>query len=382
MTSPGGTIEPGASGVSPREGVSRLAVLDLMRTVALLRVVVFHVTGLDVLSFIASMPVMFFVAGALFARSIQSRRGLVVVRDRFRRILPSLFVFAAMLVGLYASLGMLTASWGNQPASGPVEQLGVYGVLRLFLPVLSGNTPIGPGTVDDAVYWTWNPLWYVHTHLFLALFGPLLVALYKRWYRATLVGLGLFWLLDAIGNAGQANTITFLVFFVGGFAFTDGRLLAVPRRTMRRSAAVFAVLGIAFVPLGPGLAINQWAPSLLFVGAAWVAVSIGWREVLERVAVGPVARPVIAFVNRRALTIYLWSMPGIYISRVLMPVEGSLLRLAGIAVASLALTTVVILAACVAFGWIEDIAARRSPQWWPRNSPAAPAQSPRGDPTT
>jgi peptidoglycan/LPS O-acetylase OafA/YrhL len=344
-----------------------------MRTVALLRVVLFHVTGIDALSLVASMPVMFFVAGALFARSMQNRRGWVVVRDRYRRILPSLMVFASALVALYASLGLLTGSFASVPSSGPIEQLGLYDTARLFFPLLSGEPPVGPGTVDQAVYWTWNPLWYVHTHLVLALLGPLLVLAYRRWPRGALVAVGLLWMLDAIANEGHENTITFLVFFIGGFAFTDGRLLRVPRATMRRATFVTAAIGVAFIPLGPGLGINVWAPSLAFVGAAWVAGCIVWRDQLEKVAVGRVARPLISFVNRRALTIYLWSMAGIYISRTLFPVEGGILRLSWIAIVSVMITTAVILVACVLMGWIEDLAARRSPEWWPGRGSAARA---------
>jgi hypothetical protein len=370
MTTPGGTTGPGVEPTPPAssETMSRLAVLDLMRTVALLRVIAFHVTGVDGLTLIASMPVMFFVAGALFARSIQNRRGIVVVRDRYRRILPSLFVFAAALIALYAWLGLLTGSLSSDVVGGEIQRLGIYDAARLFIPVLSGEPPVGPGTLDEAVYWTWNPLWYVHTHLLLALFGPLLIMAYRRWAKATLVGVSVMWLFDAVANEGTENTITFLVFFVAGFAFTDGRLLAVDRSTMRRATFVAAAIGLAFVPFGPGLSINAWSPALLFVGAAWVAGSIAWRDQLELVSRGAVMRPLISFVNRRALTIYLWSMAGIYISRRLMPVEGGLLQLSLIATASIALTTVVILVCCVLFGWVEDLAARRSPELWPGRS--------------
>lgn len=366
---PAGTERPAAA-----EGAGRLAVLDLMRTVALLRVVAFHVTGIDPLTLIASMPVMFFVAGALFARSMNSRQWYLVVRDRYRRILPSLCVFAAALMLLYWSQGLLTSSLASvHDADGSVVKLGVYDSARLFFPLLNGGAPVGPGTPDDAIYWTWNPLWYVHTHLFLALIGPVLVWLHRRWPKRLLAGVALLWAVDALANQGLTNTNTFLVFFVAGFWFTDGRLLAVPQRTMRQAAIVCGVAGLAFFPFSPTMGINQWAPSLLLIGAMWVAFTIGWKVVAEKVATGPVFKPLIAFVNRRALSIYLWSIAGVYISRLVFPVEGNFLRLAGIAIVSLLLTTVVTLVACVLFGWIEDLAARRSPEWWPTSRRRAAA---------
>lgn len=366
------TTGAGAHGTGvTTEGVARLSLLDLMRTVALLRVVAFHVTGIDPLTMIASMPVMFFVAGALFAQSMQRRRGLVVIRDRFRRILPSLMLYALVLVVLYGSLGLLTSDLTSiRDAAGNITELGLYDTARLFIPVISLEPPVGPGSPDEPVYWTWIALWYIHTHLLLALIGPVLMMLYKRWFRALWIVLGLVWVLDALAAQGLSNTNTFVLFFVAGYSFTDGRLLAVAPARLKQVTVVSAVLGLAFVPLGPELlGINQWAPSLLLIGVAWVAGCLAWRDPLERLAVGPVFRPLIAFVNRRALTIYLWSLLGVYLSRLLWPPEGGLLELVAIALASLALTAVFTLGACVAVGWVEDLAARRAPQLWPRRRP-------------
>lgn len=363
----------GLDGAGIEREVGRLSLLDLMRTVALLRVVALHVTGIDPLTWFASMPVMFFVAGSLFARSMRRRRGATVVRDRFRRILPSLGAYAAVVTVLYASTGLLTATFASvRDAEGWITQLGIYDTARLYLPVISLEPPVGPGSPADPVYWTWNPLWYLHTHLLLVLVGPLLVLAYRR-RRGVLVGaVATFWLVDAVVNRGTFNTPTFLAFFVAGFAFDDGSLLRIDRRVVGRIAVVAAVVGLAGIPFGPELGINQWAPSLLLLGVAWIAAALFWREPLERIAATRLVRPVIAVVNRRALTIYLWSLFGVYASRLLFPVEGrDLAGLASTAVASLALTAVVTLCACAAVGWIEDLASRRRPQLWPRPATTA-----------
>ena len=364
-------------------GPARLAMLDLMRTVALLRVVAFHVTGIDALSLVASMPVMFFVAGALYARSMQTRSAAVVVRDRFRRILPALWAYATFLVALYASKGLLSPTWGDVAGpDGSIAQLGIHHTLQLFLPFIGLSSPVGPGLADQAVYWTWNPLWYLHTHLFLSLLGVIYLRCYNRWFRATVGVVAAVWVLDALGSGGTANSFTFSVFFIAGFAFTDGRLLGIARRNVRLAVPVLGVLGVLLVPFGSGLAINQWAPALLCIGAMWVAASLGWRELLEQVSLGAVFRPLISFVNRRALTIYLWSLLGVYLSRTWFPVRGGLLQLSGIAIASLGLTTGVVLACCVLFGWIEDVSARRPAEWWPghpiRRRPSGVQASARG----
>jgi hypothetical protein len=352
--------------------LGRSNLLDLMRTFALIRVVSIHVTGIDALSFVASMPIMFFVAGSLFARSMEKRRGLFVIRDRFRRILPSLAIYATALVVLYASLDLLTRSmWSVPGPDGSIAQLGLYDTARLYLPFISLSSPVGPGLPDDPIFWTWNPLWYIHTHLFLALIGPVLIFTYRRWFKATCAVLGLIWVLDALANDGYTNTQTFMTFFVLGFAFTDGRLLRIPHSTMRWTALVTGVLGLALVPFGTTLNVNQWAPSLLLIGVAWVSGCIGYREQLEAVSNMRFVRPIIEFANRRALTIYIWSLLGVYLSRTLMPVEGNLVHLSLVAIGSLIVTWVFTLAACAAFGWMEDLAARQSPELWPNRRRSA-----------
>ncbi|MFM7068938.1 MAG: acyltransferase family protein, partial [Actinomycetes bacterium] len=210
--------------------VSRILLLDLMRTVALYRVVVFHVTSIDALSIVAAMPVMFFVAGSLVARTLDRRSGRRMIVDRFRRILIPLWVYAATITVIYGTQGMLTSSLASvRSAAGWITQLGLYDTARLFVPVLSLGAPVGPGTPNDPVYWTWVPLWYLHTHLLLVLAAPLLYWAYKRRPMVTIGVLVTFWLLDVVANQGNYNIPTFYVFFVVGFAFNDGRLLKVPR---------------------------------------------------------------------------------------------------------------------------------------------------------
>ncbi|MFM7062512.1 MAG: acyltransferase family protein [Actinomycetes bacterium] len=357
-----------------------MLLLDLLRTVALYRVVTLHVTGIDPLTWIAAMPVMFFVAGSLVAASLRRRPGRTVVVDRFRRILLPLGVYAAALVVLYASQGLLTSSLLSTVGPGGwIAQLGVYDTARLFVPVLSLGAPVGPGAPSDPVFWTWDPLWYLHAHLVFVLVAPLLFALFRR-RRSVLFGVvGLVWLVDAVVNRGTFNLFTFLLFFVAGFAFDDGTLGAVPRRRLGLVGLAAGVVGLALVPAGPGLSVNGWVPSLLLLGVAWLAAAIWFRDPLERLARTRLVRPVVEFTNRRALTVYLWSLLGVYVSRLLLPPPGrSFGGKALVALESLTLTAVVTLVACLAVGWVEDVAARRRPELWPTWDPAPDRALPTG----
>ena len=368
QTGAGGVARPGLPGWS-----QRLVLLDLLRAIALYRVVVLHVTGLDPLTWVAAMPVMFFVAGSLVAGSLDRRPGRSVVVDRFRRILLPLGGYATFLVVLYAAQGLLATSLLSVVGPGGwITRLGLYDVARLFVPVLSLGAPVGPGAPADPVYWTWDPLWYLHTHLLFVLLAPLLYAGFRRRRSVLLGGIVLLWLVDCVVNRGTYNQLTFLLFFVGGFFFNDGTLERLPRRPLAGVGLACGLIGLAFVPLGPGLSVNGWVPSLMLLGVAWLAAALCFRGPLERLARTRWVRPLVEFTNRRALTVYLWSLAGVYLSRVLMPTAG--LSLAGkvaTALGSLALTAVVTVVACTAMGWLEDLAARRRPELWP-TWPAGP----------
>ena len=332
-----------------------------------------HVTGIDPLTWIAAMPVMFFVAGSLVARSIRNRPGRTVVVDRFRRILVPLGAYATCLVVLYAAQGLLTTGFLSVVGPGGwITRLGVYDTARLFVPVLSLGAPVGPGAPSDPVFWTWDPLWYLHTHLIFVLLSPLLYALFRRRRAVLYVGVGLLWIADCVVSRGTFNLFTFLLFFVAGFGFDAGAFANLPRRRLAATGLVCGLAGLALVPAGPSLSVNGWVPSLLALGVAWLAAALYWQVPLERFARLRAVRPVVEFTNRRALTVYLWSLLGVYVSRLLLPPAGR--SVAGkvlVAVGSLGLTAAVTLVACVAVGWIEDVAARRRPELWP-TWPAGP----------
>lgn len=365
---PRGVARPDSPGAS-----QRLVLLDLLRAVALYRVVVLHVTGLDPLTWIAAMPVMFFVAGSLVAGSLDRRSGRTVVLDRFRRILLPLGGYATYLVVLYAAQGLLTNSFLSVTGPGGwITRLGLYDVARLFVPVLSLGAPVGPGSPADPVFWTWDPLWYLHAHLLFVLLAPLLYAGFRRRRSVLVGGLVLLWLVDCVVNRGTFNEWTFLLFFVGGFFFNDGTLDRLPRRPLAGVGLACGAVGLLLVPAGPSWSVNGWVPSLLLLGVAWLAVAFYFRAPLERLARTRWVRPLLEFTNRRALTVYLWSLLGVYLSRLLMPTDDlSPLGKVGTALGSLALTAVVTVVACVAVGWLEDLAARRRPELWP-TWPAGP----------
>ncbi|HLF77323.1 MAG TPA: acyltransferase family protein, partial [Dehalococcoidia bacterium] len=75
--------------------------LDAVRTVAILRVVVWHTYGYAWISyFIASMPAMFFLAGSLMAYSLRNGGALRVIYRRFKRLLIPFWALAIAAVAV------------------------------------------------------------------------------------------------------------------------------------------------------------------------------------------------------------------------------------------------------------------------------------------
>ena len=86
------------SSKSPRSTV-RDGFLDVLRAIALARVIIWHTFGVAILSWIvATMPIMFFVAGTLLYRSLDGRDAVLVLRKRLRRLLVPFWFFGAIVL--------------------------------------------------------------------------------------------------------------------------------------------------------------------------------------------------------------------------------------------------------------------------------------------
>ena len=89
--------------------------LDLVRTVAIIKVLAWHTYGFAWLSYlIASMPAMFFVAGSLMAHSLERTSVRKVLYARFRRLLIPLWAFGFVVLS-----GMILHSATASPPTEP-----------------------------------------------------------------------------------------------------------------------------------------------------------------------------------------------------------------------------------------------------------------------
>jgi peptidoglycan/LPS O-acetylase OafA/YrhL len=337
--------------------------LDALRAVALVRVVTYHVTGTWQLTAFTSLPLMFFVAGVLYAASLERSPAPKVVRSRYRRILIPYWGYAAAMVALWAAAGVLgqltTAQW-----------------VGLVLPVLSVDGVAGPAP-SGALHVTWFALWYIQMHLVLALIGGPLRRAQRRWPRGVWVGAAALFAVAVPSAPGVAIAVVYTVAWMLGYLHLDGVLepwLQAPQRWGRRWQWICAVAG----PLGAvgylgfhhshlGLA----AVGALLLAAFWLVLALGVQPIVEPWIERRRARAVTLWFSRRSMTIYLWHGAALWLAIELVGDAGLLVR---------ALVTAAgVIVAVVAVGWLEDVAARRSPELWPRPSGGQRARNRRNE---
>ncbi|WP_030321145.1 acyltransferase family protein [Streptomyces sp. NRRL B-3229] len=375
---------------APPKAPGRDRYLDLLRSLALVRVVLYHLFGWAWLTVLfPSMGVMFALAGSLMARSL-NRPALSVIRGRLRRLLPPLWAFSAVVLPL-----MFVGGW---KLSEDPDHSGTWGLLELVNYVIPIGAPPYPweiGFPKDLLESTWadqavGPLWYLRAYLWFVLLSPLLLWAFRRVPWATLlaplalaavVGTGVVTIPGELGNA----VTDFAVYgscWVLGFAHQEGVLAKVPRYLAVSGSVLVMAFGLWWASghQGPdGWDLND----IPLAQAAWsfgfvvilLQYSPSWQELPGRLARWD---KLVTLSNNRAVTIYLWHNLLIMAT---VPIIDQAYNLPFMqsdrAVAALDATDMLwmfvlvwplIGVAIVAFGWIEDLAAKRRPRLWPNGA--------------
>ncbi|MFD4544872.1 acyltransferase [Streptomyces sp. NPDC058466] len=372
---------------APRRPGGRDRYLDLLRSTALVRVVVYHLFGWAWLTVLfPSMGVMFALAGSLMARSL-SRPALGVIRGRIRRLLPPLWAFGVAVLAL-----MFAGGWN--PVKDP-DHGGTWGVIDLINYVIPIGAPPYPGRIgsnsglleDSWAAQAAGPLWYLRAYLWFVVASPLLLWAFRRMPWATLlaplaltavVGTGLVTIPGETGNA-VSDFAVFGGSWVLGFAHHEGVLKKVPRYLAISCSALLMAFGLWWASghLGPDgwdlndipLAQATWSFGFVVI---LLQYSPSWQELPGRLARWD---KLVTLSNNRAVTIYLWHNMLIMATVPIIDQAYNLPFMQSDS-ASAALDTTYMLwmfllvwpligLTILAFGWIEDIAAKRSPRFWP-----------------
>ncbi len=315
---PGGVpTKPGEVPAKPIPS-DRLAYVDVMRTVAVARVVVNHALPWPWLKWFESLPVMFFVSGTLVGRSLRTRSAWAVFVGRFKRL--------AMPTGVY-----------------------------LVFAAVCSLTNWLPGTTTH--------LWYIWTFLlFCALSVPFRAAI--RW--SVMGTMAIFAVLVVVATLFAPTEtgvgVAYAMSWVAGMAWADDDC-AIPS-TRLLVATVVAGFSVAAVSVWWRIGINATTSpsamgiSMAALGGAWLATGMLLRHQLDASMHVRVLGPFIRYLNRRLLTIYLWHLPTTLIAQRWAGDLG--LSPAWSVPFVLAVTILLTAVATVAFGGLEDRASASS----------------------
>ncbi|AGL18467.1 acyltransferase [Actinoplanes sp. N902-109] len=346
--------------------------LDLLRAAAIVRVVVYHLFGWPWLSILLpAMGIMFALAGSLTAASLDKRPARRVVQSRLRRLLPPLWLLGLITVPAMLLTGWAAQDGGDHPWS-----------WKLALWVLPLGDPPGSHQGIDV----WEPLWYIRAYLWFVLLSPLLYLAWKKigWF-AVAGPLLLLAALDKTGfelpfgraDAALWDFVTYGACWIAGFAHHDGRLHRLRTGVVWAVALVLGGAALYWLHGHPGEGgydLNDVAEAQALWSLAFVLLVLHRQPDMTWLShLRPVDRAV-SLLNNRAVTVYLWhniAIAAIWPVLTVLTLDDLDGGLEG--PVSLAMTLALTAVAVLAFGWVEDLAARRPPRLWPAAAPARPA---------
>ncbi|MFE5581712.1 acyltransferase [Kitasatospora sp. NPDC056531] len=369
----------------PRKGRDRY--LDLLRALALARVILYHNFGWFWLPLVfPSMGVMFALAGSLMARSL-SRPALGVIRGRLRRLLPPMWLFGAIVL-----TGMIIDGWGPNSDGHP----GWWWFKLLFWILPLSTPPYGDSLhgFNHTLEPIWAqqlvvPLWYLRAYLWYVLLSPLMLRGLRRLpWLTVFVPL----LLSLILNAGffdhdgriwetVTDFTTFGSCWLLGMAHQEGLLKKIPQYLVPSLAPLIMVAGLWYLltrPVDPSnpTDIESWPIAQALWSFGYVAMLLHlspsweqWPAPLER------WNGLISLLNSRAVSVYLWHQSALVLSIPLIDQlwsNGFFYDHAQWLLTSQWLPLMVAIPLIgllvLTFGWVEDLAAKRRLRLfpWPR----------------
>ena len=283
--------------------VERDQLLDSVRALSIIRVLFWHALGFWWISWtFAAMPAVFYVSGAVFAKSVSRSTPWQVVRSRLRRLLPpyAMFVTVSLVAVFVAEPAILRTHLGD--------------VVSWIVPYRS------PAQLPWEDGWLSTPLWFLRALILVLLIVPLASKLAPRASRAAwavmwcaaLIGVDLA-LAQQSGETATAvwrgigDLVCFGGFFAVGAAVHHRRWEIARIERVQLLVACVAVTAFAtWVAPPTDLVVNNSNVSMALVGMCWLLVIALFEEPLRHFGSIAAVSRVLRWVTDRSMTVYLW----------------------------------------------------------------------------
>jgi peptidoglycan/LPS O-acetylase OafA/YrhL len=313
--------------------------LDVLRAVATVRVIVYHSSGWAALTIaFPAMSVMFALAGSMIAASLD-RYGPFAVERRLRRLLPSLWLVAAIAIPAMVLAGHAW-DWNFLLWGFPLED------------------PPATGFWMEAL----SATWYLRDFLWLVLLSPLLLPLFRRFPIVTLLAPYVALLIITLANAHLHPVAHDLALYGGswilGFAHHDKMLRGRLQLYLAGALAIAAGWWVLGHPGPRGYDLNDIPLGNALWSAAFVLIVLRYSPAIR-------GNRLITILNARALTIYLWHVPAIVaVSYLAIDMGWPIFGPVGIGW-RMPVVFALVAVAVLLTGWVEDLAAGRPIQLIP-----------------
>lgn len=283
--------------------VERDQLLDTVRALSIIRVLFWHALGFWWISWtFAAMPAVFYVSGAVFAKSVSRSTPWQVVRSRLRRLLPPYAMFVA--IGLGAVLVADPSGFRSN----------LDDVATWIVPYRS------PAQLPWEDGWLSTPLWFLRALILVLLIVPVAAKLAPRASRgvwaamwvASLIGVDVALAQQSteLGTAmfrGVGDLVCFGGFFAVGAAVHHKRWEIARIERVQLLVACVAVTAFATWVVPPAdMVVNNSNVSMALVGMCWLLVIGLFEEPLRHFGSIAAVSRVLRWVTDRSMTVYLW----------------------------------------------------------------------------
>lgn len=314
-----GTTSPAVTDTSRRrsaapsapEETERDSFLDVVRAISIIRVIFWHALGFWWISWtFAAMPAVFYVSGAVLAKSMRRASCWRVVRSRLRRLVPPYLAYVGIMLIVVASAapGVVTES--------------TSAVVSWIVPFRA------PAPLSWEEGWLSSPLWFLRALVVVLLLTPLVRPIGRRIPGAVSAGAWIVSLplLDLLVEAqtteqavavarGIGDVVCFGGFFALGMAGHHLRY-KLSRVARIRWAIVLSLasLGVAAVQRPADMVVNNSFLLFGLLGLAWLMAMLAAEDHLRHLGEIPAIARLVKWVADGAMSIYLWHTLGLVLA--------------------------------------------------------------------